>query len=155
MTRRLPIDEAAELLEGELRAGQRAPADLDTEHAWLAYLRLGRRLFDVADTPDADGLLFQYGTYAFDGPATFTLDLARQFEITDSDGNHDHYVQVHCKPRYGPAPAPEALGSFHSWFFHAAGDDLDEWAEELSARAAWTTIRTLRPADTKVHQEQV
>ncbi|MDG4859875.1 hypothetical protein P8605_17240 [Streptomyces sp. T-3] len=155
MRRRLPIDEAAELLERELRGGQQAFADLDTEDAWLAFLRFGRRLFDVSDPPDADGLLFQYGTYSFDGPATFTLDLARQFEIADSDGNHDHYVQVHCELRYGPAPALQALGSFDSWFFHGAGGDLDEWVEELSERAAWTTIRTLRPAEIRVYQEQV
>jgi hypothetical protein len=155
LTRRLPTDQAAELLESELKGGQQASADLDTEDVWLAFLSFGRRLFDVSDTSDADGLLFQYGTYSFDGPATFTLDLARQFEIADSDGNHDHYVQVHCELRYGPAPALQALGSFHSWFFHGAGDDLDGWAEELTARAAWTTIRTLRPADIKVYQEQV
>ncbi|MDQ0604990.1 hypothetical protein QF037_009335 [Streptomyces canus] len=155
MTQRLPIDEAAALLESELKGEQQTFTDLDTEDAWLAFLRFGRRLFDVADTADADGLLFQYGIYSFDGPATFTLDLARQFEIADSDGNHDHYVQVHCELRYGPAPALQALGSFHSWFFHGAGDNLDEWAEELSARAAWTTIRPLRPTDIKVYQEQV
>ncbi|MFF3468960.1 hypothetical protein [Streptomyces sp. NPDC002619] len=154
MTRKPPIAEAVALLESELTAG-RALADLDTEEAWLAFLRFGGCLFDVSDTSDADGLLFQYGTYSFDGPATFTLGLVRQFEITDSDGNHDHYVQVHCELRYGPAPALHALGSFHSWFFQGAGDDLDEWAEELSTRAAWTTIRTLRPAEIKVYQEQV
>ena len=137
--------EAAELLENELSSRQQVFTDLDTEDAWLAFLRFGRQLFDVSDAYDADGLLFQYGTYSFEGPATFMLDLARQFEIADSHGNHDHYVQVHCELRYGPAPALQALGSFHSWFFHGAGDDLDEWTEELSARAAWTTIRTLRP----------
>jgi hypothetical protein len=55
--------------------GGGALADLDTEDVWLAYLRFGRRLFDVPDTPDADGLLFQYGTYSFDGSPTFALDL--------------------------------------------------------------------------------
>jgi len=155
MTRRPPTDEAVELLESELRGGQQAFTDLDTKDAWLAFLRFGRQLFDVAHTSDADGLLFQYGTYSFDGPPTFTLDIARQFEIADSDGNHDHYVQVHCELQYSPAPTLQALGSFNSWFFHGAGDDLDEWAEKLSERAAWTTIRTLKPAEIKVYQEQV
>ncbi|MEU0039843.1 hypothetical protein [Streptomyces sp. NPDC006333] len=94
MTRRSSADEAVGLLEGELGVGRRALADLSTEDAWRAFLRFGRRLFDVPDTPDTDGLLFQYGTYSFDGPPTFTLDLTRQFEIADSDGDHDHYVQV-------------------------------------------------------------
>ncbi|MEV4501912.1 hypothetical protein [Streptomyces klenkii] len=80
------------LLEDELHSGRRTLADLDTEDTWLAFLRFGRRLFDVPDTADADGLLFQYGTYSFSGPPTFALDLTRQFEISDSSGDHDHYV---------------------------------------------------------------
>ncbi|MFB7183633.1 hypothetical protein ACFCYI_38735 [Streptomyces sp. NPDC056257] len=104
------MDEAVELLEGELGSGQRSLDDLVTEDLWPVFLRFGRRLFDVSDTPDADGLLFQYGTYAFDGPPAFTLDLTRQFEISDNNGDHAHYVQVHCEPRYGLAPAlPETI----------------------------------------------
>ncbi|MEV8534693.1 hypothetical protein [Streptomyces sp. NPDC051211] len=149
------MDEAVGLLEGELGVGRRSLADLDTEDAWPAFLRFGRLLFDVPDTPDTDGLLFQYGPSSFDGPPTFTLDLTRQFAIADSDGDHDHYVQVHCELRYRPAPALQALGSFDSWFFHGGGDDLDAWAEGLSKRAAWATIRTLKPAEIRVYQEQV
>ncbi|MFF3885773.1 hypothetical protein [Streptomyces sp. NPDC001914] len=147
--------DAAGLLEGELGSEGRAPSDLVTEDVWLAFLRFGRRRFAVADAPDADGLLFQYGTYAFDGPPTFTLDLTRQFEICDGDGDHDHYVQVHCELGYGIVPALEALGSFDSWFFHDAGDDLDEWARGLTERADWRRIRGLRPAGIRVYQEQV
>ncbi|MFD9003032.1 hypothetical protein ACFV0T_18970 [Streptomyces sp. NPDC059582] len=143
------------LLENELWVGRWPLAHLDTEDAWLAFLRFGRRLFDVPHRPDADGLLFQYGTYSFDGPVSFMLDLTRQFEMADSDGEHDHYVQVHCELRFSPAPALQALGGFDSWFFHDAGDDLDEWAGELTRRAAWTTMRTLKPVEIRVYQEQV
>ncbi|MEU9370577.1 hypothetical protein AB0D71_39140 [Streptomyces avermitilis] len=149
------MGEAVGLLEGELTAERRVLADLDTEDAWLAYLRFGRRLFDVPDTPDADGLLFQYGTYSFDGPATFTLELTRQFEIVDSHGDRDYYVQVHCELQYALTPVLQALGSFEWWFFRDAGDDLDEWAQGLSERAAWATIRTLKPAQVRVYQDRV
>ncbi|MGW5061213.1 hypothetical protein ACWEQ2_28500 [Streptomyces sp. NPDC004096] len=155
MTRRPSMDEAVGLLEGELRAGQRALVGLGTDDAWESFLRFGRQLFDVSDAPDADGLLFQYGTYSFDGPPTFTVDLTRQFAVSAHDGAHDHYVQVHCEIRYGSEPALEALGSFHSWFFHGAGADLDEWARELTERSAWTTLGKLRPTRIRVFQEQV
>ncbi|MFF4428432.1 hypothetical protein ACFYZ4_04590 [Streptomyces sp. NPDC001513] len=69
------------MLKGELKGEWQELADLDTEDVWLAYLRFGRRLFDVPDTPDADGLLVQYGTHSFDGSPIFTLDLTRQFEM--------------------------------------------------------------------------
>ncbi|MFE9881986.1 hypothetical protein [Streptomyces sp. NPDC005784] len=155
MTRKPSMDEAVGLLEGELGSGQRALDDLVTEDLWLGFLRFGRRLFDVPNTPDVDGLLFQYGTHAFDGPPAFTLDLTRQFEISDSDGDHDQYVQVHCELKYELAPALEALGSFDSWFFHDAGDDLEVWAQGLTERAAWATIHRLKPTEVTVYQEQV
>jgi hypothetical protein len=91
--------------------------------------------------------VIQYGTHAFDGPPAFTLDFTRQFETSDSDGDHDHDVQVHCELGYGLAPDLEALGSFDSWFFHDAGDDLEEWAQGLTERAAWATIHRLKPAE--------
>ncbi|MFJ3222656.1 hypothetical protein ACIPJS_04735 [Streptomyces sp. NPDC086783] len=153
MTRRPSTREAVRVLEGELRSG--ASADLVTEDIWLAFLRFGRRLFDVPDTPDADGLLFQYGIYAFDGPASFTLDLTRQFEVSGRAGDHDHYTQVHCELRYGLAPDLAALESFDSWFFHGAGDDLDLWARRLAGRPAWAVIRRLRPVLVRVYEERV
>jgi hypothetical protein len=155
MTPRPSIDEAVGLLEGELTAGQRVLADLGTEDVWQAYLRFGRRLFDISDGSDADGLLFQYGNYSFGGPEAFTLDLTRQFEILDADGDHDHYVQVYCECRYEAEPALQALDSFDSWFFHGAGDDLDEWAHGLTVRSEWTTLRTLKPTEIRVYQDQV
>lgn len=153
MTRRPSVDEAVGLLEGDL--GSRAFADLVTEDVWLVFLRFGRRLFYIPDTPDTDGLLFQYGTYTFDGPATFTLDLTWQFELSDSYGDHDHYMQVHCELQYGLTPALEALGNFNSWFFHDARGDLEEWAQGLSDRAAWTAIHRLKPTEIRVYREQV
>ncbi|MFF2205924.1 hypothetical protein [Streptomyces sp. NPDC058145] len=153
MARRPSVDEALGLLEGEL--GARAFTDPVTEDVWLAFLRFSRWLFHVPDRPDVDGLLFQYGTYTFDGPPTFTLDLTRQFEVSDSDGDHDHYVQVHCELRYELTPDLEALGSFDSWYFHDAGGDLEEWVQGLVERAAWAAIRRLKPTEIRAYQEQV
>ncbi|MEU9317103.1 hypothetical protein [Streptomyces sp. NPDC048295] len=143
------------LLQEELQVGRIALSDLTTEDAWLAFIRFGRRRLDMPRAPDADGLLFQYGTYSFDGPATFTLDRTRQFEINDSDGDHDHYVQVHCELRYAHAAELQALGHFESWFFHDGGGDLDRWTEGVVSRAAWSVVRELRPVDVKVYQERV
>ncbi|MGW0964621.1 hypothetical protein [Streptomyces sp. NPDC002516] len=141
------------MLKAEL--GPRTVTDPIAEEVWLAFLRFGRRLFHVPDTPDADGLLFQYGTYAFDGPPAFTLDLTRQFELCDRNGAHYHYEQVHCELRYTLTPALEALGTFASWFFHNAEDDLEEWARELTEQPAWTLIRRLQQAEIRLYQEQV
>ncbi|MER5477004.1 hypothetical protein ABT026_08465 [Streptomyces sp. NPDC002734] len=155
MMPRPSIDEAMGLLEAEVRAGRRAGACLDLEAAWEAFLRFGRQLFDVSDAPDGDGLLFQYGTYSFEGPPAFTVDLVRQFEIFDAEGDHAAFVQVHCEVRFDPEPALEALGSFTSWFFHDGGQDLDAWAREVTGRPAWAVACARTPTGVLVYQEGV
>jgi hypothetical protein len=114
-----------------LHGGQRGTLG----QAWSAFLRFGHRRFDTPATPESDGLLFQYGTHSFYGPPMFLVTLTRQFEVNDQDGEHDHFVQIHCELRYRPDPALERLGSFNRWFFHDAdadADDLDRWTHGLS-----------------------
>ncbi|MGW0607878.1 hypothetical protein [Streptomyces sp. NPDC002640] len=149
------IDEAGGLLEAELGARQRTTACPSVGEVWEAFLRFGRQLFDVAEVPDGDGLLFQYGTYAFDGPPTFMVDLVRQFEVLDPEGHHDHCLQLHCEIRFGPEPALEALRHVDSWFFHGAGDDLEEWAREVTEQSAWATVLAHTPTGVRVFQERV
>ena len=64
----------------------------------------------------------------------FTVDLTRQFAVVDGDGEHDHFVQVHCELRYAPESALDALGSFGPWFFHDAG------ADSMSGSPRWKGI---------------
>jgi hypothetical protein len=155
MAGRPSITEAVGLLERELRAGHQDSDDLDVGEAWRAFVHVGRRLFDVQAAPDADGLLFQYGTYSFDGPPVFTVDFARQFEVSDAQGDHDHYLQVHCELRCGSGSLGAAFGSFNSWFFHGDGADLDAWVRDLTEHPAWMAVRTLRPTEVRVFEERI
>ena len=136
MSSRTPTDQALEFFRGELHQGGRRLADLALGQAWPAFLRFGRRRFDTPATPESDGLLFQYGTHSFYGPPMFLVTLTRQFEGNEQDGEHDHFVQVHCELRYRPDPALERLGSFNRWFFHDTDDDLDRWTHGLSPHLA-------------------
>ncbi|MFD5813077.1 hypothetical protein [Streptomyces sp. NPDC127038] len=154
MSGRSSIGEAADLLRAELRVGRLSGPSM-TEDAWSAFIRFGRMRFSTADSTDADGLLFQYGVYTFDGPDAFSLDLTRQFEVLDEDGDHAHFVQVHCELIYEPVPALAALGDFSSWFFHDSGEDLERWLEALTARDAWAAIREQTPMKVEVYQEAV
>ena len=61
--------------------------------AWSAFKAFGREVFG----PQSVGLLFQLGTYSFSGTPLFYFDPVCQFEITDSDGEHDHFEQLHCE----------------------------------------------------------
>jgi hypothetical protein len=137
-----------------LNVGQ-LPGQIRTEDAWSGFIRFGRLRFETTDTPDVDGLLFQYGVFAFSGPPVFSLDLTRQFDVLDNAGEHDHFVQVHCELTYEPVPALAALGRFNSWFFHDSGDDLEQWAATLTAREAWTVLREHQPLKADIYQELI
>ncbi|MFD0078497.1 hypothetical protein ACFVIY_39475 [Streptomyces sp. NPDC127166] len=112
-----------------------------------------RQRFATASTPESDGLLFQYGTYAFSGRPMFTVDLTRQFDISDDVGEHDHYVQIHCELRYECEPALDALGSSNSWFFHDANADLDEWLAAMEGHLELLLARG--PSEIDVYKEPV
>lgn len=116
-------------------------------------MRFARQRFATAPTPDSDGLLFQYGTYAFSGRPMFTVDLTRQFDISDDGGEHDHYVQIHCELRYECEPALDALGRFNSWFFNDTGADLDEWAAAMEGHLVQLLARV--PSEIDVYEEPV
>ncbi|MEV8527223.1 MULTISPECIES: hypothetical protein [unclassified Streptomyces] len=83
----------------------------------------------------------------------FTVDLTRQFGISDADGEHDHYVQVHCELRYEPEPALGALGCFDSWFFHGTEADLDQWFATMHEHLEVLLERV--PSEMDVHGERV
>ncbi|MEU6705434.1 hypothetical protein [Streptomyces wuyuanensis] len=146
-------EDALDCLRAELVAGPSTTVVRTTRGAWLAFMRFGRRRFDTASASDSDGLLFQYGTYAFSGRPMFTVGLTRQFEVNNDDGEHDHYVQVHCELRYEPEPDLDALGSFDSWFFHGADADLDGWFAVMEERLVPLLDR--RPAEIDLYEEPV
>lgn len=155
MPERLSVDRARERLQQELGRGRRLLAELDVDEVWFGFVCFGCQRFDTADTPDADGLVLQYGTHSLEGSPVFTLDLARQFEITDASGGHGHYIQLHCELRYEPVPRLRALGHFESWFFHDTDGDLNAWAGGLGRRTFWPVVRSFRPREIRVCQEQV
>ncbi|MFI5978871.1 hypothetical protein [Streptomyces sp. NPDC051452] len=82
---RLRIEKTLDVLRAELEVERSAKTELTRRAAWLAFMRFARQRFATAPTPDSDGLLFQYGTYAFSGRPVFTVDLARQLQADVSD----------------------------------------------------------------------
>lgn len=152
MSSRPPLTDALRDLRSEVGSGTRG---MKAEAAWAGFLRFGRRRYDTAETPDADGLLFQYGTFSFDGVPEFVLDFTRQFEINDVDGEHDHYVQVHCELRYPDEPVLREVGKLNSWFFHDGGEDLDQWSGAVRDHAVWEVVRDRTPSEIRILMEDI
>ncbi|MCX5129806.1 hypothetical protein [Streptomyces sp. NBC_00347] len=153
MHRKQRKEEALALLRAELAVGRSATTELTTRAAWLAWVRFAQHRFGAEPSPESDGLLVQYGTYAFTGRPMFTLDLTRQFGVNDDDGEHDHYVQVHCELRYEPEPALDAAGSFDSWYFHDTDADLDQWFAAMEKRLG--LLRDRGPSEIELYEEPV
>jgi len=61
--------------------------------AWSAFKAYGREVFGQQGV----SLLFQVGTYDFTGEPLFYFNPLCQFEIMDSDGEHDRFEQLHCE----------------------------------------------------------
>ncbi|WP_328584892.1 hypothetical protein [Streptomyces sp. NBC_00370] len=98
MTRRPTPDEAVELLEDEHGPDWQA-FDLVTQDIRHAFLRFGRRLFDVTGTPDADGLLFSCGN----GPPCVPRPKLSRSPSTISDDIHRDQHPSHHPSRPFPA----------------------------------------------------
>ncbi|WP_331737437.1 hypothetical protein OG520_45015 (plasmid) [Streptomyces sp. NBC_00984] len=81
------------------------------------------------------------------------MDLTRQLKINDVEGEHDHYVQVHCELRYSPQASLRDLGSFDAWFFHDADGNLDIWTASLSVHLE--LLQDLEPVEISLYEEAI
>ena len=99
--------------------------------AWEAFKAYGREVF----ARDGVGLLFQAGTYDFDGEPRFHFDPVCQFEDTGPDG--DAMEQVHCRLTCAPDAALAGVQDELWSFGFATADAFFAAAEALPAfRAA-------------------
>ncbi|HKF88981.1 MAG TPA: hypothetical protein VKB85_13035 [Propionibacteriaceae bacterium] len=133
MSRPAAIGEAAAVFHALVTAHGLQLEELTARSAWQVFGDYGRVAFETPDLPDADGLLYQYGMHRLRQRSLFELDLVRQFEVVDAEGNHDHYVQMHCTLRYAPTPELAALGADQCWWFPDQGA-LAAWLHSVAAR---------------------
>lgn len=114
---------------------------LTPDAAWRLFTtEFAATRFAVPGGPDTDGLLYQYGVYAFGGEPHFRFDFTRQFALRGGD----EYLQFHCTFEYAPDDALRALGDHDEWWF---GDepDLPAWAESVRQRPEWAVVTAARP----------
>ncbi|WP_261570969.1 hypothetical protein [Frankia gtarii] len=87
--------------------------------------------FDVPDSPDADGYLFQYGKAGWFSEPTFVLSMVRQLEVVDPLGRHESYIQIQFELRYRLDDGLAALGSYSEWWFPVDGKRFEAWLETV------------------------
>lgn len=115
---------------------------LTPDAAWRLFTTtFAATRFSAPAVPDADSLLYQYGTYGFGAEPTFHFDFTRQFALHDSD----EYLQFHCTFHYAPSAELSALGSHTEWWFRDDGTDLTAWAGLVRQRPEWAVVTAARP----------
>jgi hypothetical protein len=140
------VQQASKVL-GEL-IDRRGP--LSADGAWNVFLDFARLPFAAPDTPDADGLLYQFGIFDFSGEPRFHLDLVRQFSATGAD----EYIQCHCDVQFNPDEALSSLGRYAQWWWPQEGVSLGRWSETIAKRAEWPVLRERRPVSIEIYQDE-
>jgi hypothetical protein len=90
-----------------------------------------------------DMLLYQWGTYGFDAPETFQLDLTRQFsqEVGEEDPDMS---QLSLTMHYAPTSDLRALGSGNRWCEDPTA--LSDFEAFIHESQPFRTAVRLRPA---------
>ncbi|MFC5579470.1 hypothetical protein ACFPOA_15790 [Lysobacter niabensis] len=96
---------------------------------WSAFKDFGREMFGSRGI----SLLFQVGTYDFTGKPLFYFDPVCQFEITDLDGEHDHFEQLHCELTCAPVDAVSGIDASLWSFDYPTADAFFTAVEALPA----------------------
>ena len=116
--------------------------------AWSAYREYGREVFGTSDV----GLLFETGIYDFTGERKYYINLVCQFEISDGEGEFDHFEQLHCELTC----APEASLSDKDailWSFDY--ESADAFLDAVEALPAFQAAMQQRPLAMEVYYESV
>jgi hypothetical protein len=117
--------------------------------AWAVFVTFARVPFAVPQLPDADGLLYQLGTYSFSGEPRFHLDFTRQFALPDDD----EYLQFHCDLQFTATAELQALGSHDEWWWPDEERDLTAWAMDVASRPEWALLASRTPLTTEIYCE--
>jgi hypothetical protein len=146
----------AEMIFRELlrwpRGGSPAPSHQD----FLAAVRRFAAVeFDIADAPNSDGFLFEYGTYRSLPDPGFGVGIARQFEIVDESGDHDHFIQVWGEYLYPIESDLEELGKIVLWWFRDGPVPFDDWFSAVLANPVWDALAHRPPLRFYIEQETV
>jgi hypothetical protein len=149
-----PVTEAERVFRGLLKYHDDRAAPAHDEFL-DAVRRFGEVDFDVAEAPDSDGFLFEYGAYRRLPRPGFVVTVLRQFEIATESGEHDYHVQLHGAYRYDIEPDLEAVVGRPSWWFRSDPEPFDEWFAQVVDDPVWRVVSGRPLLDFVVFQESV
>jgi hypothetical protein len=108
------------------------------------------RVEDVNLHHDGDMLLFQWGTYSWNGDA-FSYDITRQF-IVDSAEDDDAIWHLALTVLFDAATETESLGSGSQWCYRP--DEVDDFRSFVAASPVTAVALSRRPVGAGLRFEQ-
>lgn len=152
LVRPLRIDEVAPAWWSLLDWEDCGAEDSVARQALRIFAAIGLREVESPDEPDADMLLYQFGTNNLHGESSFSLSMVRQFIKAD-----DNLVQIDCELLYSPTGELATVGSFNEW---EPTDALDPdgrraWLAGLAERPEWLVFDQLAPVGLTIDGEAV
>ncbi len=153
MSRGLPIEAAGDALRGLVQSTSGEQGHLPLRDLVATVREFVGISFNVPESDDADGLLFQYGRAGWLPSPTFVFGFVRQFEIVDQDGDHECYSQAGIEYRFPVDADLEAAGSGETWWFPESGISLDSWLSGIESTPIWGLVSRRLPSDVVVSQE--
>lgn len=140
-------------------AGVIAPNGISSASSALEiFASYGRENFDLPDSPEVDGMLFQEGIRSFTGRPLFTVSFVRQFDRLDADGKHLEYYHVRIELLYEATEAFRSLPKRKLWWFRedaGSSDGLEGWVLEIRADPSWNVIERAIPLESSIRGEEV
>jgi hypothetical protein len=103
---------------------------------------------------DADGIVYEFGTFAFDGPASFQVSLTRQSTRPDVDED-ENLDQLRCVLHYPVTAETSAFGRATGGGSSMAMSRGSHFAAEVESQPESITLRDVRPARSEVEQRPV
>ena len=151
---RQPIAAAEDAFRGTARLSD--PGGIPSIEELVTALRSFAAIdFDVADEPQADGILFEYGTFRSLPEPAFLIGFTRQLSAGDTDGGSEGYHQLHLEYTFPIDADLEAAGSRTEWWFRDDPVEFDQWLGMAMADPVWDTVRGKQPTAFTVFQEEV
>lgn len=111
--------------------------------------------FDVADEPQADGVLFEYGTFRSLPEPAFLIGFTRQLSSGVTDGESEGYHQLRLEYTYPIDADLQGAGSRAEWWFRDDPVEFDRWLAAVIVDPVWDILRGKQPRAFTVFQEVV
>lgn len=89
------------------------------------FASYGRENFDLPDSPEVDGMLFQEGIRGLTGRPLFTVSFVRQFDRLDADGENLEYYHLRIELLYEVTKAFRSLPKRKLWWFREDAGSSD------------------------------